>query len=135
MKLESTIDAKRGFLHFAALVDALLILMVFFVLSSDFIVNSGIPVELPRVDSLYAETVVDAHILRVSAGPQPRIFLNGRSIGAGQLVDSLSSENKRAVRKSVVIQADVLTTHGLVLELSNIVLGEGYELVLGTLPE
>ena len=135
MKLESSLPSRSGFLHIAPLVDASLILLVFFLLRSEFIVHSGVPVSLPSARSSLTETVYDAHILRVSAGPGSRIFLNGREVRLNDLSERLKAENKKQSQAAVVVQADVLTTHGVVMELSNIVLSEGYEVIMGSLPQ
>ena len=47
MRLESTLRSRRSFLHLASLIDIVFLLLLFFLLSSDAIVRSGIAVRTP----------------------------------------------------------------------------------------
>jgi len=151
VKLVTTIDRTlTGPVLLAPIVDGLLIVVVFFLFGSHLTSPTGIPVELPR-SSLQFVPHGEAHLLVVSAEsltPLPGasvadaanpphtsvLVLDGARIRLPDLADQLRDLRSRSERKTVILQADKLCTHGLVVEITNAVLSSGFELVHATSP-
>ena len=80
MRLESTLRSRRSFLHLASLIDIVFLLLLFFLLSSDAIVRSGIAVRTPsweenEDDNAWAlmHPVSSSNVITVSAGSKSQV--------------------------------------------------------------
>ena len=134
MKLESTLRSRRGFFHFASLLDILFLLLLFFLLSSNAVVRSGIVVTPPQSRSAL-QAAASADIITLSSGNSSQIFFNDRLVTAEELEHELADGSGSEGRKQVVLRADQAAPYGQVIKISNIVVGSGYSLILATRPE
>ena len=134
MKLESTLRSRRGFLHFASLLDILFLVLLFFLLSSNAVVRSGIAVTVPQSHSAL-QAVASADIITLSGGTPSQIFFNDRLLTAKELKHELADGSGSQGHKQVVLRADQAAPYGQVIKISNIVVGSGYSLILATRPE
>ena len=134
MKLESTLRSGRGFLHFASLLDILFLVLLFFLLSSNAVVRSGIAVSVPQSRSAL-EAAASADIITLSGGNPSQIFFNDRLVTTGELENELAEGPGARGKGQVVLRADQAAPYGQVIKISNIVVGNGYSLILATRPE
>ena len=134
MKLESTLRSCRGFLHFASLLDILFLVLLFFLLSSNAVVRSGIAVSVPQSRSAL-EAAASADIITLSGGNPSQIFFNDRLVTTGELENELAEGPGARGNGQVVLRADQAAPYGQVIKISNIVVGNGYSLILATRPE
>src|SRR6266568_1496940 len=104
MKLSRTKEYNFGWLVFVGLVDVAFLLVLFLLLSSNFILQPGIAVSLP--------------FSRFSLGPQ----IN-QQITLGQLGPLLDAAKREG--RSIIIKADRLTPYETVVEVSNAALEHG----------
>jgi len=125
MKLESTLRPNSGLLYAAPLLDVLLLLLVFFLLSSNLVVRSGVPVDLP-VSSSILPPVDKSHVITVLPGNAPRIYLNEREIALSDLETYL--DEAKPDRRHVIIMADRTAAFGVVMRISEVVTARGFEL-------
>ncbi|CAN5453026.1 hypothetical protein BH23VER1_BH23VER1_00010 [soil metagenome] len=132
MKLETFLDRRSGFLHVAPIVDVVLLLLIFFLLGSSFTLQSGVAVEVPESGAVL-RPMARAHVITLSAGSKPRVYLNETELALGALAPAL--EELKSKSAHVIIRADRLAAHGLVMDISNIALGQGYEVAYATVPE
>ncbi len=130
MKLESTLRPNSGLLFAAPMLDVIILLLVFFVLSSNFVVKSGVPVDLP-VSSSILPPVSGSHIITVLPGNSPRIFFNEREIGFADLETALDEASPQ--HRHVVIMADRTAAFGVVMRISELVTTRGYDLAYATM--
>lgn len=131
MKLESHLPRQSPWLYIAPLLTAILLLLVYFLLSSGFIAQSGVSVRLPESPARLAgfET---AHVITLAHGDPYRLFLDGRSLQRDELREALNREHN-AGRKAL-IQADHRIPFGLVMEISQVALSAHYEVAYATTP-
>ena len=129
MKLQSTLTLRPDFLYLAPLLNIVLLLLIFFLLSSNLVVRSGIRVELP-VSQSSLKPVERAHIITIQAGDTPSIWLNDQLVYSGELAAAL--EAIKAEARYVVVNADQAVPHGMVQRVQNAVLEAGCELAMGT---
>ena len=134
MKLESTLRPGRGVLHFASLLDILFLVLLFFLLSSNAVVRSGIAVSVPQSRSAL-QAAASAEIITLSGGSSSQIFFNDRLVTARELEHELADGSGDRGKKQVVLRADQSAPYGQVIKISNIVVGSGYSLILATRPE
>lgn len=129
MKLQSTLTLRPDFLYLAPLLNIVLLLLIFFLLNSNLVVRSGIRVELPVSQSSLGP-VERAHIVTITAGDSPSVWLNDRQVFTGDLAAALEAVKKET--RFVVVNADEAVPHGIVQRVQNAVLAAGCELAMGT---
>jgi biopolymer transport protein ExbD len=131
MKLESHLPKQSPWLYTAPLLNTILLLLVYFLFSSGFVVQSGITVTPPQSNSRL--TGFDrAHIVTVSGGVENLIYFDGLRVTTAELRDKLKA-NREGERR-VIVHADKLAPHGRVTEIGNLALEQGYEVAYSTVP-
>ena len=88
---------------FSSLTDIVMLLLIFFLISSSFVTQPGIKVQLPKAET--GETVNDGQIL-VTLTEQGRMFLNSEQITVDLLGQKLARLLGRTEGQVVVIRAD-----------------------------
>lgn len=129
MKLHFYRHDRPGFLSVAPLLDVLLLLFVFLLLNSTFVVRSGVKVALPTSQNKLPP-ISQPHLITITAGTTPQIFLDAVRVELEDLGEELGKIE--SVEKNIVLMADEKTTHGIVIAVSNRVLQAGFDLVLAT---
>ncbi len=129
MKLESNLRHHTVALHAAPVLDTLLLLLIFFLLGSNFVLRSGVSVELPFSTSTLPP-VAQAHIVTISPGTAPVIYFDETRITVSELASLLEKHSNGS--RNVILKADRLAPHGIVMEISDIVLSQGYSLAVAT---
>ena len=129
MKLQSTLTIRPDFLYLAPLLNIVLLLLIFFLLNSSLVVRSGIRVEVP-VSQSSLKPVERAHIITITAGDNPIVWLNDKPVFTGDLAGALGT--LKSTSHYVVVNADKDVPHGMVQRVQNAVLAAGCELAMGT---
>lgn len=131
MKLESHLPKQSPWLYITPLLNAILLLLVYFLFSSGFVVQSGITVEKPRSSSRL--TGFDrAHILTIPGGQDSPMFLDGQRVGFEELRAAL--ESRRSGERRILLHTDRHTPTGRFTEVSSLAMELGYEVALSTTP-
>lgn len=131
MKLESNLPKQSPWLYTAPLLNTILLLLVYFLFSSGFVVHSGIRVDQPQSNSRL--TGFDrAHIITVSGGVENLVYFDGVRVTIGELRDKLKA-NREGERRAI-IHADKQAPFGRVIEIGNLALDLGYEVAHSTVP-
>ncbi len=112
-------DLRRVQAHpgMTAMIDIIFLLLLFFVLSSTFIVQPGIKINLPRTVSTEQPTRKD---LVVIIARDQRIFLNNTQITFESLWGRLIEELKFQRQGTLVIRADRDVPHGFVVRVMDV---------------
>ena len=103
---------KKGQIDIAPLVDVMFLLLIFFMLTSNFILQPGIKVHLPRA---ITSEIIETENLVVTITSQDLIFLNRKPINIGLLSDRLSQASRE--KESVLIKADMGASVGRIVEI------------------
>ncbi len=131
MKLESHLPKQSPWLYITPLLNAILLLLVYFLFSSGLVVQSGITVDKPRSSSRL--TGFDrAHIITLAAGGDAPLYFNGRRVTDESLRELLAKS--RDGERRVIIHADRQAPHGRVVEVINLAQELGFEAALSTTP-
>jgi biopolymer transport protein ExbD len=102
MKIETT---RKRIVNFStiSLTDIVLLLLIFFLLTSSFIVQPGIKVKLPKAASGQQD---ESNKVFITVTQNERIFLNQKQVSRNELQTELRQQLKDDPSKVVVIRAD-----------------------------
>jgi biopolymer transport protein ExbD len=131
MKLTRSVQLNPFLVFVVPLVDLIFLLLLFFLVSSTFLLHPGISVNLP-FSKFTLGPQRNPLIVSITAGPYPTIYYRDQQIQLGELARRL--EQDRGAERSIVIQADRLAPQGSVVEVINLCLENGYSVVLATSP-
>jgi len=88
---------------YSSLTDIVLLLLIFFLLTSSFVAQPGLKVELPRAEAAEA---LDEQRVVVTLTEKGDVYLNNKSVTMQTLGQHLSSALQKASDQVVVINAD-----------------------------
>lgn len=132
MKLISE-KKKKVLLNITPLVDVTLILIIFFVITSTFIEQPGIKLELPKAQTSDLQRVEKAVII---VSKDSKIYFRNKEISLKELPSILKDAMRESIDKSLIISADKVVHHGLIISIMDIARQNGVKkLVVSTEPE
>ena len=119
-RLKRRTSLAKGELDMAPMIDVVFNLLIFFMLTSNFVFQPGIKVSLPR--AITSEVISSENIVVTVTG-QDLLFLNDKPITINELVDKL----KQSVRadQSLLLKADTNASLGRVVEIWDLCRGLG----------
>ena len=127
------IKPKKVIMNITPLVDVLFILIIFFTVSSTFLEQPGIKLELPKADSALPEKVEKA-VLVISQ--DEKIYFKNDEISLEELPEVLRKAMEVSADRSLIVSADKKVRHGLVVTIMDIARQNGVKkLVISTEPE
>ncbi|MCB1209373.1 MAG: biopolymer transporter ExbD [Verrucomicrobiales bacterium] len=132
MKLESQLPRQSPWLYVVPLLNTILLLLVYFLLSSGFVVQSGITVT-PPVSASRLSGYDRARLITVAPGPTSQVYLDGKRLSLDELRDALEKEGEGERR--LLVYGDQKAPYERIMEVSNIGLSLGYEVALATTPQ
>lgn len=131
MKLESYLPRQSPWIYITPLLNVILLLLVYFLFSRGFVIESGIHVDKPRSSSRL--TGFDrAHIITIATGPEVPVYFDGQRVTLQELGQRLVSG--RTGERRVIIHHDRQAPSGQVVEVVNLAQELGYEAALSTTP-
>ena len=122
MKLTRTTQNPFGWLYVVPLIDIVFLLIFFFLLSSNFVLQPGISVSVP-FSRFTLGPQVNQEIVSITGGAVPAIYFRDQKTTLTQL-GPLFEAAKRDGR-SIIIKADRLTPYELVIAVTNVALEHG----------
>lgn len=131
MKLVSHLPTQTFWLYLGPVLNVLLVLLIFFLLGSSFVIQSGVSVKLPQSPSRLS-SFDRAQVITVTASGDNPIYFNGHPVTLEQLRVGLE-EKKREGRKAI-IHADEMAPVVRWQQVCNVALAMGYEVAYATQP-
>ena len=132
MKLTRTLKIPAWLFSVIPLVNVIFLVVVFFALSSRFVLQPGMAVTLPA--SSFALAPRDgAQIISITSAPVSAIYFHDQRVTADELRQRLGES--RAHERSVIIKADRDTPYALVVQITDEALRLGFSVVLATSAE
>jgi biopolymer transport protein ExbD len=122
MKLTRTKEYYFGWLVVLPLVDIVFLLILFLLLSSNFVLQPGISVSLP-FSRFTLEPQPNQQIISITGGAAPTIYFRDQKITLEQLGPLLDAAKREG--RSIIIKADRLTPYEMVLAVTNAALEHG----------
>jgi len=101
----------------APLIDVVFLLMIYFMLTSTFIMQPGIKIKLPT--ALSTENMEKKQII-VSLTADGSIFYKEKNITPGELKTILETESRRNSNTMLIIKGDYSVAHGKVVEVMDL---------------
>jgi len=129
MKFSTQLKPLSVFSH-SSLTDIVFLLLIFFLLSSSFVVQSGIKIQLPKSIAAEQETLRQIVVTVTEKGV---IYLNDKQVGAETLGGQLAPLLERDRDKVVIIKADQMVSLQNAVQVMDIAKGVGAKrLVIAT---
>ena len=126
------IDKKKRkvFINITSLIDVLFLLLIFFMVSSTFVEQPGIKLELPETKSATVDRIKE---LMLEIDVDGSMILNQESIALDKLEEKFKQLLPSLEEKSLVLKADKSVPHGTVVKVMDIARLSGIEkLVIAT---
>ena len=132
MKLTRTLKIPAWLFSVIPLVNVVFLVVVFFALSSRFVLQPGLAVTLPA--SSFALAPRDgAQIISITSAPVSAIYFHDQRVTPDELRQRLGES--RAKVRSVIIKADRDTPYALVVQITDEALRQGFSVILATSAE
>ena len=132
MRLERHYTISPAFFSVVPLINVLFLVVVFFALSSHFVLQSGMAVTLPASPfTLGPQRAVQ--IVSITAAPVPAIYFQDQKVTLEELRTKLASGT--TARRTLLVKADRNTPYDLAVQIMNEGLKLGYSVVLAASPE
>jgi len=132
MKVRTSVRMLRGPLDMAPLIDVVLLLLIFFLLTSTFVFQPGIVVDPPSPGESKGGASDTRYVITATAGATPQIFFNDRVTDLAKLRLEMARLAQSEPRAAVVIRADRELRHGVVAQILDCVVQNGLSAVLAT---
>ncbi len=119
-------------LYAAPILDTMLLVMIFFLLSSSLVLRSGHPVDLPKSASSL-RPVEESHVITVFRSTSPQIYFNEQEVLDINDINALLDADTSGARY-VIIRADREAFFGAIIDISNLILNHerGLEVAFAT---
>lgn len=108
---------RRVFINITSLIDVLFLLLIFFMVSSTFLEQPGMKLDLPASKSFEVEQQKE---LIVHISREGQLFLGERPVELDSLKDQLHREMARDRERPLVLRADKAAAHGRVVEVMDV---------------
>jgi biopolymer transport protein ExbD len=132
MKLSRSVQINPALFLIVPLVAVLFVVILFFTLSSRFVLQPGISVTLP-FSTFTLGPQRDPQIVSITSGPVPAIYFRDQKLTLDDFGKSLSSSPGKD--KTLIIKADRGTPYEAVVSVMNQGLQAGFSIVLATSEE
>jgi len=117
-------------INITSLIDVLFLLLIFLMVSSTFLEQPGIKLDLPEAQSA---VVVEQKDFILFVDKEKRLFLNDAPVTLDQLEEKLKAALPNMKDGALILKADQDVTHGLVVRIMDDVKKSGVKrLVIGT---
>ncbi len=128
-----TKSRRRVIIKITSLIDVLFLLLIFFIVSSTFLEQPGMKLDLPKTTEHEALRMEGYTLFILSDGS---IYLNEEEISLERLLDRLKTIAPRVEERGLILKADEDVRYGLVVEVMDIAKQSGIvKLVVATQPK
>ena len=127
MRLESTVSVRGTVPVLAGTVTVVLLVVYFLLLSTSFLLQPGVAVELPPSRFLLP-AMQDPLVVAITGDPGAAIYFEDRVVEPDHLVARL--EARRTASRQVVIKADGNAPNSLVARVTELALANGFSVAL-----
>jgi len=100
---DSTRPKALAMFSHSSLTDIVFLLLIFFLLTSSFVVNNGIQVEIPKAESAAPS---NPQLLEVVLTSEARYYLRGEEVSVNNLRTLIEQEFQRNPKLMLVLRAD-----------------------------
>ena len=87
----------------SSLTDIVLLLLIFFLLTSSFVTNFGIKVNIPKAES---GATTEQQMISVAITKEGQFYVNGNLTARGSLATAIREARNNTVNRTIVLRAD-----------------------------
>ena len=121
---------KKITINITSLIDVMFILIIFFMVSSSFVEQPGMKLELPKIKSTEVARVENLAIFITKEGD---LFINDVPVPLDSFSLQLHKMIPDLAEKTLILKADRAARHGLIVQIMDIAKRNGLEkIVIGT---
>ncbi|MFQ5649149.1 MAG: ExbD/TolR family protein [bacterium] len=121
---------RKVMINITSLIDVLFLLLIFFMVSSTFLEQPGIKLELPHAQSA---VVVEQKDYTLFVDKEGKMFLNRDAVDIEKLQEQLEKVLPEMKDGALVLKADQDVAHGIVVKVMDVAKRSGVKkLVIGT---
>lgn len=110
--------------NLTSLIDVVLLLLIFFMISTTFVTQPGIRVNLPKASSQVKNVAQESNTIIVTA--ENKIFINREEVNFGRLRSLLEELKKEQPGDLIIVKADETVAHGIVVQVMDIAKTVGF---------
>lgn len=120
-------------INIVSLIDIILLMVIFFMVTTTFVANPGLQVKLPKASS----DVIKSHQrLEVTVTKEGGLYLNNEMLSLQELHAALQQRVRESEDQVVIIHADEMARHGMVVKVMDAARMAGLEdMAIATAPE
>ncbi|MBF0493515.1 MAG: biopolymer transporter ExbD [Candidatus Omnitrophica bacterium] len=119
-RTKTTLEIKKGYLDIAPLINILFLLLIFFMLTSSFILQPGIRVNLPKA---VTGEVLSRNLFIISVDEKGDVYINERRTERDILLSRIALATKDC--QPILINADKKADFGKIIEIWDMCRREG----------
>ncbi len=124
---------KKIFINITSLIDVTFMMLLFFMITSSFLEQPGIKLELPAAKT---EAVAEPQEYVLTVDRKGGLFLNRQAVDLDNLEAAIRNVLPKMKDAALVLKADQESTHGLVVRVMDLAKRGGVrKLIIGTKPE
>lgn len=128
MKLTRTVHLNPVLITIIPLVTVVFLLLAFFSLNTNYVLQPGISVNLPT--SSFSLRPERPQIVSITADPTPTVYFQDSKLSLEEFTQRLATDKTKA--RTLVIRADKTTPYEVLMRAMNEGLRHGYSVVLAT---
>ena len=126
-------EGRSVFVNTTSFIDVLFVLLLFFMVSTTFVSQPAMNLDLPK--AVHSEATRQPAIV-IHVRENGAVYLNDEPIDVGLLEQTLASRLAASTDKGVVLEADSRVSHGRVIEVLDVIKGAGAaKLTIATQPK
>ncbi|NIR49460.1 biopolymer transporter ExbD [candidate division KSB1 bacterium] len=130
MQFQAKQKRRKVFINITSLIDVLFLLLIFFMISSTFLEQPGIKLELPKAESAVV-TEQKEYVLFINK--EGKLYLNQDEVLTENLEERLTEALPNMKDGALILKADQDATHGIVVRVMDIAKETGVKkLIIGT---
>jgi|ERR1700677_2507940 len=129
MKLSRTVSHNPALFNLIPLVNVVFLLLIFYSLSTTFVLQPGIGVALPY-SSYSLAPQRNPQIVSITSASVPAIYFHDQKVSLDDLAKSLS--DSRIKNKTLIIKADKATPWDLIMQISVMGIEKGFSVFYAT---
>lgn len=115
---------RRPSINITSLIDVLFLLLTFFLITTNFIEQAAVKIELPSMKN--SERVIQEEEFVLNVNSNGQMTYNGESVSKATLVSDLTKKSKEInAGGGLVLRADRVLSHGKVMNVLDLIRGAG----------
>lgn len=123
-------EKRKVLINITSLIDVLFLLLIFFMVSSTFLEQPGIKLELPQAKNA---VVTEQNDYTLFVDKDGNLFLNQDEVTTENLEAKLKEALPNMVDSALILKADQEVTHGIIVRVMDIAKQSGVKkLIIGT---